>query len=466
VDPSRTTTARPLSETTSTMYGTSPDQGPVAHQSNGDHVAITEAVSSDFSYQADSEAAPSSKWGAFGLSLAAVGSVGALLMLANGAGVQPSIGSTTLAAKEYIPVPQTPAVSSSGSFAVAEDSESEDVELQMTPFGPYPTDCVHVLREDGKLRHTDSGVDVLHIETGELLESYPKMDKCTPYQKQVVTSRQNKREGVKRSKKTFETLATTPTVYTPGGDTFNSPTSSEQGDASTTEEPSSELDGWVDYVGFWPKQDVIGFNATYTVPANPVSTSTDQVLFYFIGIENIEESESQVETATVAPDESLESTITILQPVLTYGNTEEGWSMASWNCCPTGQTWMSSSITNLQANDTLAAEITVGTQYSTVTSSLLDSTDGTVKETYSLSVDTEDRSFDWMDVTLEVYQLDECDEFAGSAMHITDMVSTGSNGKEIMMDWIDNSGDTSCSGFQKFDDHSWMSSHSSTGVVR
>jgi len=454
------------------MYGTSPAEAHAAQLEVRTTVGTAEAVPADydFSYVRDDVEAPSSKWGTFGLTLAAVGSVGALLMLANGASVQPSAagGTTTLAASEYIPVPQTPAISSSrsGSFAVAADSETEKVELQMTPFGPYPTDCVHVLREDGKLRHTDSGVDVLHIETGELLESYPKMDKCTPYQKQVLTSRQKKREGVKGVKsEATESFEATPTTYTPGGGTLDGQSPVQQAAGASIDEPSSELDGWVDYVGFWPKQDVTGFNATYTVPAYPKSTSTDQVLFYFIGIENIEESESNPETATVAPDESLESTITILQPVLTYGNTEEGWSMASWNCCPTGQTWMSSSITNLKPNNTLTAEISVGSEYSTITSSLIDPKHGTVKESYSLTVDTEDRSFDWMDVTLEVYQLTECEEFADSAMHITDMVATGSNGKEIKMDWVDNSGATDCNGYQKFDDSSWMSKHSGTGPI-
>eukprot|EP00622_Pseudochattonella_farcimen_P001415 FR736101.1.p2 GENE.FR736101.1~~FR736101.1.p2 ORF type:complete len:100 (+),score=10.66 FR736101.1:446-745(+) len=98
--------------------------------------------------------------------------------------------------------------------------------------------------------------------------------------------------------------------------------------------------------------------------------------------------------------------------------------MASWNCCPTGQTWMSSSITDLKAGDQLNAEISVGEQYSTVSSTLLDKK-GLVLETAALSVDTSDREFDWMDVTLEVYSLTECEEFASSSMNITNMVAKG-----------------------------------------
>ena len=45
---------------------------------------------------------------------------------------------------------------------------------------------------------------------------------------------------------------------------------------------------------------------------NTKSKDTDQVLFYFIGLENIEETEAENQ----GPG-SLESTITILQPVLT-----------------------------------------------------------------------------------------------------------------------------------------------------
>merc|ERR1712046_289973 len=105
------------------------------------------------------------------------------------------------------------------------------------------------------------------------------------------------------------------------------------------------------------------------------------------------------ETATTEEDgsSSLESTITILQPVLTWGNTETGWSMASWNCCPTGQTWISDSITGLQENQTLVGEITVGEEYATVVSKLEGG------DSVELRIQNVERTFDWMDVTQEVY---------------------------------------------------------------
>jgi len=426
-----------------------------------------------------------SRLSVYGLSVAAIGSVGILAMLAFGGATDKGAvngAATNLARSDVqqqniyvIPVPQSPAVSginhetesaetamekfmkmgnsarATKGTGVAPGLDMDEIdELQMTPFGPFPKDCVHVLRDDGLLRETDTGVDILHKITGEVLESHAKLEKCTPYQKQVVTSRQNKRLSIK---------GIASDIATPGGGTTASSDSGLFGSSSSPTTLTSELDGWVDYVGFWPKQTVTSFNGTYTVPGDPKSKDTDQVLFYFIGLENIEETEAENQ----GPG-SLESTITILQPVLTWGNTEEGWSMASWNCCPTGQTWMSSSITDLKAGDQLNAEISVGEQYSTVSSTLLDKK-GLVLETAALSVDTSDREFDWMDVTLEVYSLTECEEFASSSMNITNMVAKGDNDMDIRMDWSDNSGSTDCNGDMQYDETMWSSSHTGVGPI-
>lgn len=232
------------------------------------------------------------------------------------------------------------------------------------------------------------------------------------------------------------------------------------GETLDASEPTTdtELNGWLDYVGYWPEDKIVFFNGTYTVPEDPLS-SMDQVLFYFIGLENIEEDSSSSTTKTTADDDDdIESTITILQPVLTWGNTETGWSMASWNCCPTGQTWVSSSITDLSAGQTLTGSIDVGDEHSTVISSL----DGGVS--VELRVDTGERTFDWMDVTLEAYYLSECDQFPSSPMNITNMMSKSRNQRtettsDLTMNWIDDSTSSACSGQMHFTETTWSSDH-------
>uniref|UniRef100_A0A6U3SZ20 Uncharacterized protein n=1 Tax=Octactis speculum TaxID=3111310 RepID=A0A6U3SZ20_9STRA len=315
----------------------------------------------------------------------------------------------------------------------AEQAYEEQTDLQDTPFGPFPNDCVHILREDGMIRAHDKGVDVVSKVTGEVLESHAKLEKCLPYQQNVIDSRMQKKASIMK-KRAGETLdASEPTTDT-------------------------ELNGWLDYVGYWPEDKIVFFNGTYTVPEDPLS-SMDQVLFYFIGLENIEEDSSSSTTKTTADDDDdIESTITILQPVLTWGNTETGWSMASWNCCPTGQTWVSSSITDLSAGQTLTGSIDVGDEHSTVISSL----DGGVS--VELRVDTGERTFDWMDVTLEAYYLSECDQFPSSPMNITNMMSKSRNQRtettsDLKMNWIDDSTSSACSGQMHFTETTWSSDH-------
>lgn len=311
----------------------------------------------------------------------------------------------------------------------------EQTDLQTTPFGPFPNDCVHVLRDDGMIRAHDKGVDVVSKVSGEVLESHPKLEKCLQYQQNVIDSRMQKKATVMKQRVAQTLDATEPTADT-------------------------ELNGWIDYVGYWPEDEIVFFNATYTVPEDPLSNS-GQVLFYFIGIENIEEDSSSESTkTTIDDDDDIESTITILQPVLTWGNTETGWSMASWNCCPTGQTWVSDSIIDLSAGQTITGTIDVGDKHSTVISTLEDGT------SVELRVDTGEREFDWMDVTLEAYYLSECDEFPNSPMNITNMISYSRSRhaetrSELTMNWIDDSASTACSGQMHFTESTWSSYHHS-----
>ena len=195
----------------------------------------------------------------------------------------------------------------------------------------------------------------------------------------------------------------------------------------------------------YPGAEVGFLNGTFTVPEAP-DAQNDQVLFYFIGVENLHTGE-----------------LTILQPVLTWGNGYSGWSMAGWNCCPSGQTWKSSGVYELKANDTLYGEIDVMQAGTTakITSGVPGGEHGEDRSGLkSLSLDTDYRIYDWMDVTMEVYYMTSCDEMAKGWMTISDIAAYTTNGRPVPPEWTDATGVSDCNGEQVVKAHSWSVRHS------
>lgn len=70
-------------------------------------------------------------------------------------------------------------------------------------------------------------------------------------------------------------------------------------------------DGWLDNVGFYPPKEAANFTGTYILPDSSPSQPSGQYLYYFIGIENINQDD-----------------VTILQPVLAWE--DGGWTFTSW----------------------------------------------------------------------------------------------------------------------------------------
>lgn len=96
---------------------------------------------------------------------------------------------------------------------------------------------------------------------------------------------------------------------------------------------------------------------------------------------------------------------------------------------PNGQVWYSDPVTDFSSGDTLFGEIvsTDGGESYTITSS----TPGSSTE---LTVDTSGLTFDWADVTLEVYSVTSCNQFPTQGVAFTDMVIE-SGGRSINADW-------------------------------
>jgi len=227
-----------------------------------------------------------------------------------------------------------------------------------------------------------------HLENGTVL-AFPKQQNCMEFHKQWAT----KRVAQHRARRNQVTPA--------------------------------PLDGWLDYVGYYPPKEVDKFSGTYSVPPDP-SDQSNQVLFYFIGTENLR--------GTVG--------ISILQPVLTWGNGHSKWNMASWNCCPGGETWTSSFLTNIAAGSTVSGVIDMSSN----------GKNWTVTSTYNgqnvvLTVPTAQRDFNWVDVTLETYTVGSCTEFPSGPCTFSDMALTLSGGSTNSPSWtLDSAEPSECGG--------------------
>jgi len=252
--------------------------------------------------------------------------------------------------------------------------------LVPTPFGLRPEICVTRNVPSGSfIEEVEDGV-LIHLPTG-LKNKLPKHQECLDYHAEWMKNQTQR--GFK----------------------------------------GQEVNGWLDYCSWYPPSadEVYSFTATYTVPNNP-AVNSNQVLFYFIGSQNNGGSD-----------------VSILQPVLTWGNGLSGWSYASWNCCPAGQQQESTPIQGFGAGATLTGGIQASGSNWIVTSTY------NGKST-TLNVPDASRDFNWVDVTLETYNVATCSEFATGPMTFSNMVLTIDNAGVVTVPWGKNTGATECGG--------------------
>jgi len=155
--------------------------------------------------------------------------------------------------------------------------------------------------------------------------------------------------------------------------------------------------GWLDNAGWYPpagENNLDSFVSTYTIPGNP-PTNNGQVLFYFIGMQD-----------------NAYSAVNIIQPVLTWGNGSPGWNAASWCCCPKNITVESKTIPGLQAGQHLVG--TIARQNADTW--MIDTKVVETGQNTTLFAAVGDYLYDWADVTLEVYNIVTCDQFATGPM--------------------------------------------------
>eukprot|EP01087_Luapelamoeba_hula_P024990 TRINITY_DN969_c0_g1_i1.p1 TRINITY_DN969_c0_g1~~TRINITY_DN969_c0_g1_i1.p1 ORF type:complete len:330 (-),score=53.04 TRINITY_DN969_c0_g1_i1:44-988(-) len=252
-----------------------------------------------------------------------------------------------------------------------------DLTLIPTPFGWRPKQCVH--RDVGNDVVIRSVVDEQGLEYAVEIEdkagqvkSLPILPECVAWDKKMQIER-----AARRMNGTVNNLQ----------------------------------DGWLDNAGYYPPSLVGSFDGDYVVPRSPASEGS-QILFYFIGATNFKGGSGE----------------TILQPVLQWNNGIRGWSFASWNCCPGGQTHEATPFVGFGPG----AVIYGGIDQSGSNWKILSSW-GSKRST--LDVANAGRDFDWVDATLETYGVKSCPEFASGDMKFYNMRLKLSNGQGNTPSW-------------------------------
>jgi len=186
------------------------------------------------------------------------------------------------------------------------------------------------------------------------------------------------------------------------------------------------INGWLDYVGWYPpagENSLNTFTSTYVVPNDPQNNKGGQVLFYFIGMQ----------------DNDSPTAVNILQPVLTWGNGYTQWYVKSWACCPKNITVSSQPLFGL----------TSGSQVKGVIQRKSDST-WTIDSAFNgqhttLNAQVGDYIYNWADITLEVYYANVCGDFAKGKAFFNDLYLTDAQGQQLSPQWKPTAA-TFCSG--------------------
>ncbi|EAR99902.1 hypothetical protein TTHERM_00663810 (macronuclear) [Tetrahymena thermophila SB210] len=194
-------------------------------------------------------------------------------------------------------------------------------------------------------------------------------------------------------------------------------------DRCSQRNPTKNLNQWIDAGGYWLPNGLTlrSFEGNYRVPNNPQTTNYQQ-LFYFIGSQN---------NGGSGPG------ISIIQPVLGY---YRGWYFQSWNCCPQGQAINASAVSGINPYDTIYGSVTVQNNVATITST------NKAGQSSILSVAQNSRNFNWIDATLEVFNISACTDFPTDYLEFTNMKVVLSNGQTIQPAWYDDYGKSQCNG--------------------
>jgi len=209
-------------------------------------------------------------------------------------------------------------------------------------------------------------------------------------------------------------------------------------------------DGWLDNKGYTYNSGFSKFTGSFNVPANPPNPRQPETLYYFFGMENL-----------------IGGPVNILQPVLTWGDESEGavggWSIWSWACCPSYITFNSKNVGGLQEGMIVDGVIKRENSDTWIVDTSFVDLDGERHNT-TLTAEVGSYTYNWADVTLEVYNVTSCDQHSPGKVTFQNLDLYGSNGEKLAPQWS-GADRSECGGVVTVEDSRTISIQHSTDVV-
>lgn len=208
--------------------------------------------------------------------------------------------------------------------------------------------------------------------------------------------------------------------------------------------------GWLDNKGYTDNSGFSKFTGSFNVPSNPPNPQQPETLYYFFGMENL-----------------IGGPVNILQPVLTWGDETEGavggWSIWSWACCPSYITFNSKNVGGLQEGMLVDGVIQRDNSDTwTVDTSFVDLAGQRHNSTLVAEVGA--YTYNWADVTLEVYNVTSCDQHSPGKVTFQNLELYGSNGEQLAPQWS-GADSSECGGVVTVEDQGTISIQHNTNVV-
>jgi hypothetical protein len=171
--------------------------------------------------------------------------------------------------------------------------------------------------------------------------------------------------------------------------------------AGATKLESPTINGWVESASVTTSTAYGEIVATWTVPPAPTSRN-GEVVYFFPGLEDIND------------------VVSIIQPVLGWNmdDTNTPWTIASWNCCPSGITVESTPV-NVNPGDTIVGTTvsTCGAGNESCPTWNITTADVTTGGSTTLgNTPSEGQTFNWaFGGVLEAYNITQCSDYPPNA---------------------------------------------------
>jgi len=170
--------------------------------------------------------------------------------------------------------------------------------------------------------------------------------------------------------------------------------------------------GWIVY-GVYNGNSFTSFNGTWKVPTAPSTTSDNQTLFMFTGLEDAFGDE-------------------IIQPVIQWGPSEAGggnyWTIANWWVTSSGQA-LYSTLTKINIGDTILGTMVQHGTGSWAIAASVNSAKPTILNVNNISPQT------MASVTLEVYNVLECTDYPADNSITFTKLSLADSGTIVKPTW-------------------------------